>query len=216
MKDIEIKENIIRYGNEMVKEALTTGTGGNLSFKKADSVFITPSGIDYRDLTLSDIVELDLNGNVINGEKKPSSETEFHLGIYRNRKDVTSIVHTHSTYATVLACLNRELPPIHYLVALAGNKVPVAEYAAFGTRELSEKIIAVLEDYKAVFLANHGLVAMGNSLSEAYSIALNIEFVSKVYVKGLGAGNPVSLSEDRIKAVKEKLDNYLNPYLSMG
>lgn len=213
MDDNSIKEKIVNYSKKMITDSLTTGTGGNLSVKFNNRIYITPSGVEYDSLKAEDISVLDLDGNFLGIGKKPSSEKGFHLGIYQSRGDVSSIIHTHSTYSTILACLKKELPPIHYLVAIAGNKVPVAEYAKFGSDELGENILRVLKDYNAVFMANHGLMACGISVEAAYAVALNIEFVSEIYVKALGVGNPVVLTDQQIGDVEEKLNNYINPYL---
>lgn len=211
-----IKQAVIDYSLKMVKDGLTTGTGGNVSIKDNDKIFITPTGVDYNCLDCDDISELDLEGNFLGNGKKPSSEYAFHCGIYAKRNDVKCIIHTHSLYATVLACLKKELPPIHYLVGLSGKKVPVADYALFGTKELSNNILSVMEDYNAVLLANHGLVCMGKTPDQAYSIALNIEFACKVYVLSMSAGTPINLTDDQINEVQNRLNNYMNPYFSKG
>ncbi len=204
----EIKKNIVKYCVKMLKDSLTTGTGGNISVKNRENIFITPSGIDYLELDFKDISVLDLNGNYLGNGKKPSSETAFHCAVYKKRPDVQAIVHTHSVYSTVLACMKKELPPIHYLVALSGDKVPVAEYGEFGSVELSDNIISVLENYNAVFLANHGLVTMGESLLQAYNTALHIEFCSKIYVLSLGIGTPNIIESKELNKIKNKIKNY--------
>jgi len=129
------RQEIVEYGKKLVTSGLTKGTGGNLSIfnRKEGLMAISPSGIDYFKITPKDVVVLDLDGNIIDGDKKPSSELEMHRIFYKNRDDIDAIIHTHSTYATILSCLNVPLPPVHYMVALAGLNVRCAKYATFGT-----------------------------------------------------------------------------------
>jgi len=211
---MKTKLKIIEYSNKMLEDRLTIGTGGNISIKTRENfVYITPSGIPYERLKPEDISVLDLKGNLING-KKPSSETDLHLALYEKREDISSVIHCHSLYATVLACMKMELPPIHYLVAFSGNKVPVADYAPFGTKALTDKTVLAMKNYNAVLMANHGLLTSGMNVEHAYSVALNIEFACNVYVKILSAGDPVILNNGRIMDVKTRLDNYLAPFLT--
>jgi L-fuculose-phosphate aldolase len=205
----DICEQIIKYCLKMEKDNLTSGTGGNISVKHGNKIYITPSGIEYNELETKDISELDEDGNFSGVGKPPSSEKEFHSRIYKLRPDVKSIVHTHSTYACVLGCLKKELPPIHYLVAAAGRKVPVADYAGFGSRELANEICSVILDSNAVFMANHGLVSVGKTLYQAYQTALYIEFVSKVYVISLSCGKPFELDDNQIDDAIKRIESYL-------
>ncbi|MDY0133029.1 MAG: class II aldolase/adducin family protein [Desulforegulaceae bacterium] len=209
MNKKEIGNEIIKYCLKMKKDGLTFGTGGNISVFLDNKIYITPSGIEYEELLAEDISELDENGNFLGKGKPPSSEKDFHSKIYKTRSDVKSIVHTHSVYASALGCLKKELPPIHYLVASAGKKVPVADYAGFGTKELGDNICSLILDTNAVFMANHGLVAVGKNLYQAYSTALHIEFASKVYLISLSYGKPFELDEVQIEDAVDKIANYL-------
>jgi len=122
------RQQIVDYGLKMVRSGLTTGSGGNLSILSMadDLIAVSPSGIDYADVAVADIVVVDRQGNIIDGKRKPSSELDFHLALYNARNDITAVVHTHSVYATTIACLNWELPAVHYLIAFSGDKVPSA------------------------------------------------------------------------------------------
>ena len=202
---------IVRYGQAMVHAGLTTGTGGNLSCRAQDRdwVAISPSGVPYADMLPQDVVILDLEGQSVAGGHRPSSELGFHLALYRHRPDVGGIVHTHSVYATTLACLNCEIPPVHYLVGFAGPKVPVAPYATFGTEALARNVRDTMGTrYNAVLLANHGLVAVGHDLSKAFDIAEEIEFVARVFCQAKAIGDPISLSEAEMGRVIEKFKCY--------
>jgi L-fuculose-phosphate aldolase len=145
----------------------------------------------------------------VEGDGKPSSETGFHLALYNHREDVGGIVHTHSVYATTLACLNREIPPVHYLVGFAGPKVPVAPYATFGTDALARHVRQTMgTDYRAVLLANHGLVAVGEDLPRAFDTAEEIEFVARVYCQARAIGDPVLLDDAEMQKVITKFKSY--------
>lgn len=204
------KEDVVRYGLKMLAQGLTTGTGGNLSVydRQAQQVAITPSGMDYDVIRAEDIVVCDIQGRVVEGCGKPSSELGFHLALYRHRKDVNAVVHTHSPFATTLACMHLEIPAVHYLVGFAGSKVPLAPYATFGTPALADAIVSTIADYNAVLLANHGLVAAGGNLGAAFTVAEEIEFVARVYYQALAAGEPKCLSTQQMTAALDRFKSY--------
>ena len=170
------RRQIVDYGLKMIRSGLTTGSGGNLSIlSPADNLIaISPSGIDYDDVTVADVVVVDRAGKIVDGDCKPSSELGFHLALYAARSEITAVVHTHSVYATTLACLHWELPAVHYLVAFSGDKVPLAPYATFGTDELAKNIIESIGSYNAVLLANHGLVAVASDMKNCFNVAEEI------------------------------------------
>lgn len=201
---------IVEFGRKLVKSRLTTGTGGNLSRVDRDRnlVAITPSGIDYEEMAPEDVVVLDIKGRIVDGRSAPSSEKGFHLGLYRKRSDVNAVIHTHSHYATTLACLKMEIPAVHYLVGFCGKKVPVAEYATYGTDELAEKVCAAIEEYNAVLMANHGLVAVGPDLLRAFSVAEEIEFVARIYYQAMSIGEPIVLPDKEMRKVIKKFGGY--------
>ena len=151
---------IVEFGRRLVTSGLTSGTGGNLSIYNREEklMAISPSGIDYFDIEPENVAVLNIEGEIIDGNKKPSSEVELHRIFYERRRDIDAIIHTHTIYATTLACLNWALPPVHYMVALAGKDVRCAPYATFGTKELAENAFEAMKDRKAVLLANHGLL----------------------------------------------------------
>jgi L-fuculose-phosphate aldolase len=207
----EERQMVVRYGLGMVQAGLTTGTGGNLSCRGQDRglVAISPSGVPYDEVHPRDVVVVDLAGNIVDGHLKPSSEIGFHLILYNHRPNIGGIVHTHSVYATTLACLNREIPPVHYLIGSAGPKVPVAPYATFGTASLAEHIWRTMgTDYQAALLANHGLVAVGRDLPKALDTAANIEFVARVFCQAQSIGSPTVLSEEAMAQVIAKFETY--------
>jgi L-fuculose-phosphate aldolase len=204
------RERIVHFGKKMATAGLTAGSGGNLSIvdRQKGQVAISPSGIDYFETRPADVVITDLQGSVVDGTRKPSSELFFHLALYAAREDIGAVVHTHSTYATTLACLNWELPPIHYMIGLSGLKVPLAPYATYGTRSLARNITNSIGDNNAVLLANHGLVAVGRTLPSAFDCAEEIEFVARIYCQARMLGKPVVLTEEEMQKVIDKFTRH--------
>lgn len=201
---------IVTFGKKLVASGLTTGTGGNLSLinRPENLIAISPSGIDYGDMQPEDVVVVDPAGKVVEGRMKPSSELAFHLALYGRRAAVHAVVHTHSVYATTMACLNREIPAVHYLVGFAGKKVPVAPYATFGTPELAENITDAIEDGNAVLMANHGLVTVGATMPMAFAVAEQVELVARIYCQAKSIGEPVILEDAQMAAVMQKFKTY--------
>lgn len=208
----EERKSIVQYGRNLIIAQLTTGKGGNLSiYNRAEGlVAIKPSGVGYFDMTPEDVVVVDLDGSVVDGNLKPSSEIQFHLGLYKYRADINAVVHTHQIYATTIACLNWELPAVHYLVGMSGNKVPLAPYATFGSKELSENILKSIGNYNACLLANHGLVTVGANIDAAFAAAEEIELVSRLYYQARCIGDPVILSDNEMKVVIKKFSTHGN------
>lgn len=198
---------LVAYGKKLISHRLTTGTGGNLSiFNRDQELFaITPTGLDYFDTKPEDIVVLQVDGDIVEGEREPSSELPMHRIFYQQRKDINALVHVHSRHATTLSCLNWDLPAVHYLVAFAGDKVKCAQYAAFGSEELARNGFEAMKNRKAVLLANHGLLTGGKDLPFAFDLAEVIEFCAEIYYRSKCIGEPVILSAREMEVVAEKL-----------
>lgn len=204
------RELIVEYGKKLITSNLTKGTGGNLSiFNREEKLMaISPSGIDYFKIEPKDVVILDLEGNKVDGKRTPSSEYEMHRIFYANRTDIDAIIHTHTIYATTIACLNWDLPPVHYMVALAGPNVRCAEYATYGTKELAENAFKAMENRKAVLLANHGLLAGAKKLANAFNITEEIEYCAELYYRTKSIGEPVILPEEEMDLMMKKFKTY--------
>lgn len=205
------REQIVEYGKKLITSNLTKGTGGNISvfFREERLMAITPSGIDYFKLKPEDIVIMDLDGNIVDGIQKPSSEYSMHKIFYERREDINAVVHAHSTYSTVLSCLNFELPAVHYLVAISGGKnVRCADYATFGTKELAENAYKAMKGRMAVFLANHGLLAGAKDLPNAFNKAEEIEFCAEVYYRAKSIGEPVILPDEEMEKMLGLFQSY--------
>lgn len=204
------RELISRFGRKLLDDRLTRGTSGNLSIcnREAGLIAISPSGLDYLETTPDDIVILDLNGNVVGGIRKPSSELALHRIVYQNRADISAVVHTHSTFATVLSCLGWDLPAVHYMLTLAGENVRCSRYATFGTEDLARNALEALADRNAALLANHGFVAAGTDLAAAYAVALETEFCAELYWRSRCVGDPVLIEKAEMQSMKMLFESY--------
>ena len=204
------KEQVVRYGKKLIDRRLTTGSGGNISVynREKNLVAISPSGLDYYETTPEDIVILDMDGNLVEGKHRPSSESGMHLAFYKNRADVSGIVHTHSKFATAIACMGWELPAVHYLIGMAGHRVKCTGYATYGSDELAKKALETIGDSNAVLLANHGLIALGEDVDRAFSTAEHLEFVSEVYYLTKTLGTPNILSDENMDEVMKKFGTF--------
>lgn len=204
------RTEIVEHLKMLITHGLTKGTGGNISVynPKLKLMAISPSGMDYFKLTAEDIVVMDLEGNIVDGKRKPSSEYEMHSIFYRERKDILSVVHAHSPYASVLACLNWDIEPCSYLIGSAGRNVRCTKYETFGTEELAQSALEGMKDRYAVLLGNHGLLAGGVDLPAAFDTAEEIEFCAEIYYKCKTVGEPVLLSKEQMDVIIEKFENY--------
>lgn len=209
MNSTALRQEIISTVCDFNSSGLSVGTSGNLSVRCNEHFLITPTGIAYEELSPADIVECDFDGNIISGQLKPSSEWPFHAAIYKERDDAQAIVHAHPPYITGLACNRKPIPAFNYMVGIAGgDSIRCAEYATIGSQELGQSIVAALIDRKACLMANHGMVAIGDSISSAYKLAIEVENLAKQYCISLSSGEPVLLDEEEMKKIIEKFKQY--------
>ena len=215
MKNLDQRNKIIEYSLKLNSTNLSPLRSGNISLRTneddKDGYLITPSGKKYETLKPEDIVFMGLNSEVENNDSanKPSSEWRFHRDIYINKKDAQAIVHAHSPHATAVSSHGKSIPPFHYMIALAGGEdIKCAEYATFGTEDLSKNIIKALEKRTACLMSNHGQVAFGKNLEEAFELAQEIENICQQYIIALKIGQPKILSFEEMKKVLVKAKNY--------
>ena len=189
---------------------LSAARSGNVSMRYQQGMLITPSGVAYAQLQGEDIVFADYDGQVLNSSAYlPSSEWHFHAQIYRHKADVNAVVHTHSDYATALACQQQAIPAFHYMVAAAGGiDIPVAEYEIFGSQALSDQVIKTLQERKACLLSHHGVVACGKDLLGALELAQEVESLARQYHLVQALGEPKLLTLEQMQAVLEKFKTY--------
>ncbi len=201
---------LLATARSMNRLGLNQGTSGNVSVRTANGMLITPSALAYEQCRCSDLVELDMDGRVTRGERKPSSEWRLHLGIYQSRSEAGAVLHCHAPWCTTLACLERSIPAFHYMVAVAGgDSIPCAPYALYGSRELSDHVHAALADgRRACLLAHHGLVCFGADPQEALDLAIEVENLARCYGQALSIGEVPLLSSREMAEVMERFAAY--------
>jgi L-fuculose-phosphate aldolase len=206
---------IVEAGIELERLGILDLTAGNISVRVADdAIAITPSGIPYGSTTSDDIVVCRLSdGAIVEGTCRPSSELPLHRAVYAARPETGAVVHTHSPYATTFAVLRRSIPAVHYVISRLGtSEVPVVDYATYGSQELAENAFAGLAgNTKALLLANHGTLALGEDLAEASLNARVLEILAATYWRALAIGSPVILSDEEIGNVMERHKSYGQP-----
>ena len=215
---LELKKEVIKYALKLNSTNLSPLRSGNVSVRvikdNIEGFYLTPSGKRYEDLVTDDIVFLSIkeeydNLKLFNSSLNPSSEWRFHQDIYRKKKEAKAIVHAHSPHATAVSVHGKSIPAFHYMVALAGgDDIKCAEYATFGTTELSKNIINALEKRKACLMSNHGQVAFGTNLKQAFELAEEVENICHQYIIALKIGNPKILSSTEMNKILDKIKHY--------
>ncbi|MCO5091091.1 class II aldolase/adducin family protein [Bosea sp. (in: a-proteobacteria)] len=210
MSEMELRQDIVAVAQAIDRAGFCPSKSGNVSARFGEGLLITPSGLPYAQTTPEDLISLSLDGTVLEGARKPSSEWPFHVAIYRARPDAQAIVHTHSPRATALSCTRRGIPAFHYMIALCGGAdVRCADYATFGTPELAANAVKGLQGRKAVLLANHGVIALGQSLAGAHAIVAEVENLAGQYLDILAAGlDPVILDAAEMERVAARFAGY--------
>lgn len=207
--DAQVRTRIISVSQALDAAGLVPNKSGNVSCRSEAGFLITPAGVPYADLTPGDLVELAVDGEPAASGPRPSSEWRMHAAIYARRPDAAAIVHTHSPRATALACAGRGIPPFHYMIALAGGDIRCMPYATFGTPELAEAAVRGLDGRRATLLANHGVIAIGDSLRAAQAVAFEVENLATQYLALLAAGlEPALLDDAELRRVIAKFEDY--------
>jgi L-fuculose-phosphate aldolase len=203
-----LRHEIIRTALRMNELGINQGKSGNVSARTDDGFLVTPTGIAYEDTKPEQIVAMDMNGKH-EGTVRPSSEWRFHRDIFATRPDIHAIVHTHAQYATTLACMDKAIPPFHYMVAAAGGiDIRVAAYATFGSQELSDHVTVALKDRMACLMSHHGMIACGDNLPKALALAMEVESLARMYWQALQIGEPTNLSATEMRVVLDKFQTY--------
>jgi L-fuculose-phosphate aldolase len=206
--DASVLRDLVAFARKLNELGLNPARAGNLSARTGYGFVITPSGLAYDTLEESDLVRVDDHGRP-SGVHAPSSEWRLHRDIYAAHPDAAAIVHTHSPFATTLACMRRGIPSFHYEVAFAGGAdIRCGTYATFGTQELSDACLAALEGRRACLLANHGAVAYGRDVRSAMELAQKVEVLARIYWQALQLGEPVLLDAEEMARVAAKLSHY--------
>ena len=206
-----LREAVLATALAMNAAGINRGRSGNVSVRIDGGFLITPSGVPYDATMPDDIIAMTDDGER-RGDGEPSSEWRFHRDIYRARRELNAIVHTHAPFATTLACLDRGIPPFHYMVAVAGGPdIRCAPYATFGTQALSDAAVAALSGRKACLLAHHGMIAADATAKEALALAIEVETLAEMYWRALQIGEPANLSAAEMKIVIDKFATYGRP-----
>lgn len=204
------RENLFAITLELAELGLNKGTSGNASIRCVDGFLVTPSGMSVKEMTPDSMVHMQFDGSFEQIKlNKPSSEWRFHRDIFLSRPEVNAIIHTHSMFASTLSTFRRDMPAFHYMIALCGgDSIRCAPYALFGTQQLSDNAIIALQDRKACLLANHGMIAVGETLEKALSIAQEVETLCEQYLRALQVGEPHILTQQEMLEVQEKFKSY--------
>lgn len=207
MKHERLRREVVATARRMNQLGINQGSSGNVGVRIDGGLLVTPSGLDYDDMTPADVIAMDLSGEwhaEVPG-RRPSSEWRFHRDILRAREDVGAVVHSHPTYATALACQGKAIPAFHYMVAIAGGEsIRCSKYRTFGSEALSGEALKALRNRKACLLAHHGMIACGADLAEALKIAVEVEALARQYWHVLLLGKPKLLSKAEMDKVLQK------------
>lgn len=210
---VELRQRLIDCARRMGDLGLNRGTAGNLSVRapaagEPGGFLITPSGMAYDALQAGDIVHVRPDG-VASGCRQPSSEWRFHRDLYAARADAGAILHAHSPFATSIACLRRDIPPFHYMIArFGGDSVRCAAYATFGTQALSDAVLLAIVNRRACLLANHGMLVLGKDLQQAIDLGIELETLCEQYWRACQLGQPVLLDAAEMATVLDKFASY--------
>ena len=199
---------VIAAARALQGAGLNRGAAGNVSLRYGEGFYITPTGMPYAGLAADDIPWLALDG-ARQGRRKPSSEWRMHRDLYRSRPATGAVLHAHSPFAVSLACLRRDIPSFHYMIArFGGDNIRCADYALFGSEELSAAALAAMAGRQGCLLANHGLLVTARDLDEALALAIELEELCEQYWRACQLGQPVLLGEADMAAVLEKFAGY--------
>jgi L-fuculose-phosphate aldolase len=202
------RQSIIDACLQMNRLGINQGTSGNISLRHEAGMLITPTSTPYEAMKPGQIVFMNLDGS-FDAKHRPSSEWRFHRDILKARPEVNAVVHAHPPYATMLAIMGLEIPPVHYMIACAGgDTIRCAPYATFGTEELSQHAVTALEGRSACLLAHHGMIAAGPSLAKAMWLAVEVETLARQYHGCLQIGKPPLLSKAEIENVRNRMTGY--------
>jgi L-fuculose-phosphate aldolase len=205
----ELRSAVALAARRMSERGLSRGTSGNVSARAEEGMLVTPSAVPYAEIGAGDIVLVDLEGRVLEGERRPTTEWPMHAALYRARPDTGAVVHAHAPFCTTLATLRRDIPPFHYMVAVAGgDSIRCAPYATFGTPELAGNAVAALAGRRACLLANHGMVALGASPGAALELAAEVESLAELYWRALQIGEPALLTDREMAEALERFRDY--------
>lgn len=208
LKYLDLRKQVISTCLKMNEEGINQGTSGNVSVRTDEGFLITASGVPYHKMKPEHVVEMDFDGGYF-GPYLPSTEWRMHMDILKHRPEARAVVHTHSIYATALACLRKDIPPFHYMIGIGGGiDIRCSDYAEYGTQALSEVMLKAMEGRSACLLGNHGQIVFGYNLENALWRAGEVEAISHQYWAALQAGKPVILTDAQMTTVLARFKTY--------
>ncbi len=208
LNEAGLRAALLHTSRRMVELGLNRSTSGNASVRCGEHVLVTPSALPVSEMGEQDLVLLAGDGKVLKGGK-PSSEWRFHCDILKARPEIGAVLHMHSPFATTLACLGRDVPAVHYMIAMSGgDSIRCTPYSLFGEPALSDHALEALKGRKACLLGNHGMIALGKDLDDALAVAVEVEFLCEIYWRALQAGKPQILTSQQMHEVKQKFTDY--------
>jgi L-fuculose-phosphate aldolase len=203
-----LREEIVANGLKLTPSGLSQGTSGNLSIRFGEGFLVTPSGVPYGEVTPDDVVYVRMDGHYEH-TRRPSSEWRFHRDIYAARPDAQAVVHAHPPYSTALSMCRKDIPAIHYMIAVSGgDSIRCCDYYTYGTQELSDAVVHALEGRMACLMANHGMIATGANMEQAMWRAVEVETLARQYTLALQIGTPVLLTDAEVEQALAKFGNY--------
>lgn len=203
-----LAEQLLAVVIKLANAGLNKGTSGNASVRCEGGFLVTPSGMPVEEMTPESMVLMHMAGSA-EANKKPSSEWRFHRDILQARPEIQAVIHTHSMFATTMACLHKDIPPFHYMIAVAGgDSIRCAPYALFGSQALSDLALTALTERKACLLANHGMIALGHDLDDALAVTIEVENLCEQYWRALQIAEPTHLTEQAMREVFQQFTGY--------
>lgn len=205
--DAALRREMVDTCRKMNASGLNQGTAGNISVRNDAGFLVTPSSLPYDVMEPGDIVQMYFDGSY-DGARRPSSEWRFHRDILAARDDINSVFHCHSVYATTLAVHHKQIPSFHYMTGIfGGTTIRCARYATYGTQALSDAALEALEGRTACLLGQHGQISLGKTLAQAFSNAIEVETLSRLYVQALVLGEPPVLPDEEMERVIQQMKN---------
>lgn len=206
-----LREIVCKCNLDLPKNGLVKGTSGNVSGRDPESGFVVikPSGVSFEELTPGKMVVVDMECRVIEGDLKPSTDTDTHLYVYQRRPDVFGMVHTHSPYASSFAVLGQPIPACLTASAMVGGEIPLGGYAPIGGEDIGQEIIDKIGQARAIVMQSHGVFTIGSSAQQATKMAIEVEEIAKIAHLAMSRGEPILLSQNQIDYM---VDLYQNRY----
>ena len=210
MTEADLRRQIVETVALFEDMGLNHGSSGNISLRQGDRILITPAGARASNLTPEGVVAIDIAGQALDDDAAvPSTEWRIHTEIYRDRPEIAAVVHSHADHCVALSCLQRPIPPFHYMIAsFGGNLIPCARYEPFGSDALALAVVEAIRGHMGCLMASHGMVALGRTLDQARDLTIKLETLARQYILASQVGRPVLLTEEELAEVHRRYPYY--------